>query len=379
MAGGKSARGKGPSKPSSTRGAASKRSAESAADQEPDDTTQKENEALKLELARIRKKIKLEQSGKSAQKSSTQTAMEREVRKCAKTKLWKVCKFIKNSSKLDKAVKFVMEALDLQELEGLKGTALVDAQETWMATYKVEVRTALNKQRNYVQQELREVMQQVFKENKEAEFPNEKQILHLILREKLDDDTPEKERKAYEKMFDNYWNVLIPKVAGHSSWGPSKRHHELLSTGKEDEESDDCLPYVTPSDEAFLAIIWLNCYKRWWFREQHRRANLGTDLDEEADEMQTPYTDAKSGQMKFGGWNAAGIKKYGDMEKKIVKHRESEEKYIKAVEEAALERIRKDAKVEEMEANRKTKKRTGKNQQELFADEDDDENDYSKW
>jgi hypothetical protein len=161
-----------------------------------DSSNKKENEMLKMKLLRLQKKLKLDRTGaaRNSASSGTQTAMVREVSKCTKSKLWKVCKFIKNHAKLDKATKFVMETLDLTEMEGLKGKELVEAQEVWKAKYSGVVRQALNKQRNYVQQEIRHVLLQNFKQNKEKEFPNIDQMLELIMRNKLDEDTEEAER-----------------------------------------------------------------------------------------------------------------------------------------------------------------------------------------
>ena len=342
------------------------------------ENVEKENQELRLKLRRIEKKLKLNRTGGVARnkEAGSNRAMQREVHKCTKQRLWKICKFLRNQNKLDKATKFVMEKLQLADLEGLEGAKLVDAQEIWKATFSPHVRTALNKQRNYVQQELRELMEkEVFQKGKEDEFPNEEQILDVALRNKLDDETPEKERALFEKLFDNYWNVLMPKVAGHLSWGPSKRHYELMSTGKEDEDSE-C--YVTASDEAFLVLIWLNCYKKWRYRELLKRDEPDKEVDEEHEDMKTPYTDSKGGQKKFGGWNEAGIKKFRELEESIKNNREKENKYILEVEEQALERIRKVEQVAEKEANRKTKKRKKK----VAAIEDestDDENDYGMW
>ena len=114
---------------------------------------EKENEALKLEMLRLKKRMKLDKSGSNGPAiSGTDKAMQREVTKTAKQQLWKICKFIKNDAKLMKATKFVMEQMELVELQGLEGAKLVDAQETWKKRYCPSVRTAINKMRNYVQQ-----------------------------------------------------------------------------------------------------------------------------------------------------------------------------------------------------------------------------------
>ena len=361
---------------------------EQEAKQQAEEAAQQENAQLKLELARLQKKIKLDRSGTSARGSGSkgsQSAMAREVKKVAKTKLWKICKFLRNQNKLDKATKYVMETMDLIEFAGLEGKELVEAKEVWIATHSGCVREALNKHRNYVQQELRNVMEKVFLENKEDEFPNEKQILDLAMRDKLDDETPDEEREQHQKLFDNYWNVLMPKVAGHHAWGPAKRHYELMSTGMADPEDKKDVQYVTPSDEAFLILIWLNCYKKWRYvfltkREATNKdpADPTREPDPDHADMQTPYTDSKSGQKKFGGWLPAGITKYRALDDQIHKNRMDNEMYVEAVEKNALERIQKAEKLEEKEANRKTKKRSKKSADQ-DDDETDDENDFTDW
>ena len=267
----------------------------------------------------------------------------------------------------------------LTEFEGLKDAELADAEEIWKNRYARFVRTSLNKQRNYVQQELREVMEQVFKDNKEAEYPNVEQMLAIVLRDKLDDDTPDEEREQHEKFLDNYWNVLLPKVATHKAWGPNRRHHGLLSFDKENPDNKEALPSVSASDEAFIAVLWMNCYSKWRYKSLCVRNN--EEVDENDPQMETPYTDAKGGQKKFGGWNADGIKEFDKLKEKIEKNRTKQKKYVEAVEQAALERIRKAEKVEEQEAMRKTKRKKGRSGSAAIMDEDetDDENDHGMW
>lgn len=226
-------------------------------------------------------------------------------------------------------------------------------------------------------QELREYMEdEVFAKKKEAEFPNVEQMNNLVMRNKLDDDTPEEERKLYETLFDNYWNVLLPKCAGHSYWGPTKRHYCLPSSGTLDASDPNASGLISASDEAFMAILWENCYNKWWYKEQCKRKKV-EPKDDHAD-MQTPFTDAKGGQKKFGGWSAEGIKKYTQLCKAIEKNREDEEEYIKVVEGTALERIQKAEKVDPEDAKKKNKKRKSKSAG-IDEDEEDDENDYTSW
>ena len=71
-------------------------------EKDEENATEKENAELKLKLARIMKRQKLDRTATSgaAAASGTSKAMTREVGKVTKTKLWKVCKFFKNDNKV---------------------------------------------------------------------------------------------------------------------------------------------------------------------------------------------------------------------------------------------------------------------------------------
>ena len=49
----------------------------------------------------------------------------------------------------------------------------------------------------------------VFEKKKEGEFPNVEQMFNLVMRDKLEEDTPEEELLMYQKLFDKYWNICI--------------------------------------------------------------------------------------------------------------------------------------------------------------------------
>ena len=137
----------------SSKSSSSRKSQRSKGSRNDNQDAQQELEEARMEIARLKKRQKVDKSSSSgAAKSGTSSAMEREVAKTTKTQLWKICKFIKNDSKLNKATKCVMEKMVLAELEGLEGTELVEAQEEWKGQHSKQVRTALNQQRNYVQQ-----------------------------------------------------------------------------------------------------------------------------------------------------------------------------------------------------------------------------------
>ncbi len=274
-----------------------------------------------------------------------------------------------------------MEQLDLAEFKGLEGEKLKAAQEVWIGKYKNDVRLAINKQRNYVQQELRDYMMNEFAEGNDLYFPNVEQMEALVLRDNLDDKTDKVTLALFEALFDAYWHLLA-KVAGNSYWNNHKRLHFLISSdGFGDGELGPNDTYVTASDEAFLLTIWKNCYDKWYAKAMVEREGLELEDNDPALQkaLETPFTDSKAGQKRFGGWNEAGIKYYNDWHDNIKTNREQNKEYLKAVEKLALARIRKAEELEEEVPEEEPKKETGKRKADGQPEEDIDEDDFENW
>ena len=165
------------------------------------------------------------------------------------------------------ATRIVMGKLDLKEHEGLRKDVLKIAQDHWIEENKDTVRCAINDWRNYVQGEFYKLFKTLVADDHLDQVPNHEQILDIAIRKDNFEGTD------FEEFLDFYWDELIPKVAGHSKWGPGKRHHGLLSSMKPRDDPDAGL-YVTPSDEAFACLLWENCFDRW-------RYSYEQDLEEE--------------------------------------------------------------------------------------------------
>ena len=347
-------------------------------DQEPSEQ-EKENQQLQMKLHRLQVRMKLDRQPKvnGKKKSSQKTAMEIVTARETKQGLWKVCKFIKNEKKLYKASKYVMQKLDLQDHQGLSPKEKMEAEETWLADNKDTVRKALNAQRNYVQQELREAIEEIFANKQEHTIPNVEQMMDLVMRNRLDEDTPEEERKQHQELFDVYWNLLVPKVAGHFAWGPGKRHQVLMSTGTLAQGDPDAPPAVTAEDEAFLATLWHNCYNKWWYREKCNRN--GTKKDPKEEDRLTPFTEAKGGQKKFGGWKPEAIRFYEIKRLEISENRKTQAAYIAEVEKAALARIRELEGCDEKDAKRRRRKRRSSSLMEVEDSDSEDDENFEKW
>ena len=355
-------------------------------DTNPDhEAMKKENEALKSRLAAMAEREKLRESGAKGPKSTEDSAMSREVKRVSKQNLWKRCKFLKNTRFLDKAVRFVMGQLDLKEFDGLKGADLSTAMERFANKHKDDVRLALNRQRNYVQGELREVMMKVFKEKREAEFPNGEQMKWVVLREKMDDKTPDAEREKYYVFLVNVWRFLMPKVATHKNFGPNRRNYGLMSTMGDNLEDlnpgddgwEDTKCSVTASDEAFLLTVFTNCYHKWWYEEVCRREGKKPEATDRS--MRTPFTNPKAGQKKFGGWTNEGISFYGNWTTKIKKNRVDNAEYIQGVEELALQRVKAAEEIGEDGDKKPAAKNANGKRPRAQEEEEVDENDFEAW
>ena len=359
--------------------AASRKSARvSAADEanREQDEKEKENQMLKEQLAALKTRLELANGSGGGQTTSNVTAMGREVTKTAKKLLWKRCKFIIGEKTLRKGCKYVISQLDLAEFQGLDEEAYKVEEERFIAEHKNSVRLAINKQRNYVQQELRDFMMNEFKEGRGDEYPTVEEMEQLVLRNMLDDKTEEAVLQHYEAKFDKYW-FLLAKVANHSSWNPFKRHFFLISSDGWIDEPGPNDTYVTASDEAFLLTIWKNCYEKWKYKGTQMANN--EEVDEDHPAMVTPFTDAKSGQKKFGGWKQAGINYYDKWHKAIITNREKFKDYVKDVEKEALKRIRVKNGMEAEVPKDVPKKANGKRKASEISEEDVDEDDMDVW
>ena len=277
---------------------------------------------LELELLRYKEREKstakvASQQGRKKKivVPGTSSALENLVVSTTKTTLFKVAKFVSNDEQVTKATRKVMESLDIDELRGLEGAELVAAEEEWIATWKDTVRTTLNSWRNYTAGELQKLFKEEWRPGNETCVPDSVQLGKVIMREgleKKDGMTPQElmDVELNQKHFDFYWDRMVSRVAGHKCWGAGKRHHGLMSTMR---ESPDSELFVTPSDEAFVLLVWENNFKRW--KWQHEQDELEKERKEEAAAQQKENGD-KSG--------ADGSKKVSDGEDEDGKGDDSE-------------------------------------------------------
>ena len=327
--------------PSSTRSKRSHSVMEDDDDETLSATQQLEDEVKELrdEAKRLKKRAKLAATigSKKGGNGKQVSAMSREVCKKTKTDLWPVKKFIYNEEKLMAATKFVLNRLgDLVEFVGKGGDSMMDAEETWLVTHKHDIRISLNNVRNFVQQELRKLVIHCYDEGTDDLLPTVAEILKLMERKGL---TSGNTKARLEAVFDFYWDKLLPKVAGHVNWCPTKRHYSLLSTATtpSEYEGEADIPCVHHTSEAFLVALWEHCFPKWRYECLQKRQGDAVD-PKHADMKGKDYITSIAGRNKFGGWTKVGRDRVKELSALCKAARKKAS--VVAIEKEALQRLR---------------------------------------
>jgi hypothetical protein len=294
--------------------------------------------------------------------------MEALVADSTKEDFFKIAKFIATDTQLENATGIVLDYLDLKDFQDLEGKELERYRKVWIEAHKEIVRITMNEWRNYIQGELYKLFKlQNSKDGGLDELPTADQILNIAKRSGMKKGADANYDRNMELLV-GYWDLMIPKVAGHRDWSPGKRHHLLMSFARRNNNPHESL-HVTPSDEAFLVVLWENCYNRWIYEDE--KSNW-TDEQKAADAKAAaeakakgkayvpdpravpPYTNPKGGVSKYGGWNKAGRKRYREVLDIIIESKKKS--YLEAIEKEALALVRAKNNCDEKEAKRKKAK-----------------------
>lgn len=243
--------------------------------------------------------------------------------------LWRTTKFISSDPGLRRAASKVMRMFPENS------TLSTSEQENWLATYQQNVNTAVNNRRSYVQGEMRVKAHKWMDEGNE--LPTVKDMLMCATR-----DIPDPGDDRMMNIFVFYWDVILPVVAGagQKTWGPNKRHYELISDARA--VDDPSKPLFGHSTEAFVVVQWENNYDRWLasyaYKKEHNVKKLPTrkgDL-KDADFFDGKFTDQNGGQQAYGGWTEKGLQQFNSYQE-MIKDRRAQDNY--ATEARDLETI----------------------------------------
>ena len=344
--------------------------------------------AAEAEVERLKKKPKIitvTAPNKAPKEMKDWTPRQKAVFECAKKVLSQKIKFIYyNQDKLITGTRICMEHLNPEELEGLEGDALEDAESEWIANYQDFVRLGINEYRNYSQSEMKALFEKLYVQSLELILTDPGEMLNLALRRGIVIQEQDAEGnyfgpgshpddadvKLWEAKQDCYFDHWLGKVAGQEVWSrPTIKYYELASE------------VVDPGTEAFLVVQFENGFQKWKKKMEQKAA--GTyDKDAfakaERDRVKAgfaplmPYTTATSGACPWGGWNAKGRSRYRQIRRQIIKNREQDREYIKFVEENARKRIHAAAGRVTIDSNKKNPK-ANRRAVVHVADESDDE------
>ena len=189
-------------------------------------------------------------------------------------------------------------------------------------TYSAHIKKAVFDQRSYVQTEFRKIF---FKCKKKGEhFPTVEELTKCIARDINTEDE--------FKVFMYYCEEFLGKMVGASEWSVKTRCFTTISAATRQNMD---VPLISPSDEAFVALVVDNCYKRWdnEAKEEGTRPPDAPKPKKIATNGKYRVTDG--GQSKYGGWNGDGIAKYNELLAMTKEARKSER--CKQVEECCLQ------------------------------------------
>ena len=310
---------------------------------------EKENKLQEAQIQAAKKSGKSGKRGKYVAKIPMNKELEKKITKLCGAQgptLWRTTKFLNTEDDIYLASKTIMA--DLPEckklLEGDPGTVEENIL-AFLDTYQGAITTGINEQRNNTQTGLKNAYIERYDNKEDMPHPND--LLKVILRKDLaypikpkeptEADFPgkpdkyaqaknlyeqkmqkylakRKEVKKNRDYFKWYWTCLLPKVCGNKRWGVTIRNfgtisgHAPVDTPKK--------KYVTTSDEALVQVLFENCGQRFPYLASLERKKFTNEEKEEQRENSkytSAYSSANVGQEKFGGWNAAGRKRFYDL------------------------------------------------------------------
>ena len=197
--------------------------------------------------------------GDEGKSSTLMSAISRGV----KEYLYPRIKFITNENIMKKCAKKV---LDFQNWETYKGNDdyTKSAREHWIKVFAQLIKQVLNNHRNMVQTSVKNVCKTYIASNN-GKLPSNEDLLKCINRAfpiRQDDGVDVFTNEADQKLFQWYWEKLLPAASGNPrDWGVHHSHYGCISSMTPINEPDS--PFITPTTEA-IAICLVEGNKAKW-------------------------------------------------------------------------------------------------------------------
>lgn len=283
------------------------------------------------------------------------SAVKRQIKHAIKAGgLWGEVKFIS-----DEEDEYDFAAM-IYDFQGKKTSK--EVRDYWIKRYSGVVCSLLNGHRSYVMTNLKNVLHALWESNDKSLPPIEDMKACATRNIDINDE-------ASMNFFKWYWEKWVPQLSGHSAnWAPEKRHYLLMSEAAPEDDPTDL--YVTPENEAFGVLVYINNHESW---PEHFLLKEDDDLKDKEIciakkrpanvDAKTPYVvkntkilcyDAKfkgkwtksdSGSKRIGGWHWDGVEEYDNMVTEFKKARENDN--VKELETKTLALIREDNGLEE--------------------------------
>ena len=270
--------------------------------------------------------------------------MVRMVRKMTRSGGWLKFKFLTSDKQLRIGSTIVMDLLKLKDCMLYDDDSEERTQEVelnradWLNKYSTDVRAGNNEQRSYVQSEMKKIALQWMRDGKTLPTTVE---FAKVARRDLDRNSKESQ-ELDEEIFDMYVKMLSA-ASGSKYFGDKHRRTYPISKCK----TTDNKVAVPPGTEAFVIVMYENCYVRWLnmhdFREvQKKKGNIPkySSLNhDETKQWMGKYSDSCSGNSPYGGWSKEGIESFNAHSKVFKELRQKNSNSYREVEEGAMLRF----------------------------------------
>ena len=141
--------------------------------------------------------------------------------------------------------------------------------------------------------------------------------------------------EANHHIFDQYVDVILMKVVGKDHWDKSIRLYQTVSKA----EHKDRLKFkacITPGSEAFVYLLYENCFRKWDYMVEKTQKN--EKMDKVFLVHMCVHTTCTAGQNMWGGWTEEGRVRFQEIKKKVIDARARD--HVEKMEQECLQRLR---------------------------------------
>ncbi len=208
-------------------------------------------------------------------------------------------------------------------------------QASWIATFKAKVLEVLSGQRNYTQTRLKDAAY-AWVPGTPPCLPPPDLILKCALRQVDLDDDEERD------VFFWYWEKLIPAAVGCYNWSDKVKYYKIISAAKCKKNPSEKV--VTTASEAFIVLLWENCYEKWvavrmeYHNNPEWKMPKRTKEDKNKPYFKTLYSKQDGGRQDFGGWTSAGHKRFHEIQD-LIKEAKEDDSFVQ-LEKDALKKLK---------------------------------------